>query len=209
MPEFPSYEEWKAPWEKNGTELDAEKARKLVYKQERQAAIDAQKHEDEKAALQGELDKAKTDLQEKASALTKLQDEQIEDAAERARVQQERFQEQMLEAIRGAKQEPAEQENKGATEADRLRAALKLGLSERQAARLQGSTYDELLEDGRALLEEIGLTPIESGVGYDVDGDMSGMPSRVPSRGGFRTDLGGSVGSQAFDPAKERDLIGR
>lgn len=207
--EFPKFEDWQAPWEKSDTDFDADAAKKAIYKLTRQAHIDAEKHQQELTTVRGELETekgAKADLQKKVN---EAEDAKITDAQERANAQLKRELAELKELITGGAAPEAGKEKEtpqGVTEADRLRVALELGLTEKQAGRLQGATLEELRTDGQAYAEDLGLEV--DPMGYDDgQGDPSGMPSRVPSRSGYRTDLGGGGGSRTFDPAKERDTL--
>ena len=52
-----------------------------------------------------------------------------------------------------------ERADKAETTVARLRAAIKHGLTEAQAARLSGTTPEEIMADGEAYAKEIGITP--------------------------------------------------
>lgn len=203
--EFPKLEDWQAPWEKAGTDFDAEQAKKAIYKLTRQAFIDAGKHEEELTTVRGELETEKTAKAELQKKVTEAEDAKITDDTQRALAQLQRTVAELAEG-RSTPEKEKTGEPQGTSDADRYRVALHLGLTEKQAARLQGSSYEELLEDGKELAADLGLEV--DAVGYDDgQGDPSGMPSRVPSRGTHRTDLGGASGSLTFDPAKERDSL--
>jgi hypothetical protein len=226
---FPTLEEWKAPWEKNGTEFDADTAKKLIYNMERNAATKAEEHRAKVEELQTEITTVKGDLETSKAKVNELEDAKITDAAERARVQTERELKEMRELLEKAiTPQPAGQqtgtEQTGVTEVDKLKAAMRYGLSEEDAARLVGTTKEELDADAKKLGVRLGtvLDDTDSfgddaygqggqGVRYDDGSEHGEMPSGVPARQGHRTNLGGAAAGRAkFDPAKEAGaLFGR
>lgn len=72
-------------------------------------------------------------------------------AASKSKTQLDRIEQQLAEATKRA--DRAEREGLVRRVAD------KLGISVRQAGRLQGGSYDELLADGREMMEDLGLKP--------------------------------------------------
>lgn len=217
MPKLPEkFEDWTPPWVANGTEFDADAAAKLIFNVKRELETTQETHASKVADLQGQLEAKDGELTQAQAKVNELSDAQIEDAEERRRVQEERRWERIEAALLGKKPEGGEQEGKGGvTESDRLRAALKHGLSEADAARLVGNTPEELLADAESFKKrlngESGDDPDAGGddVGYDGGSDNGEMPSGVPGRMGYRTNLGGSLGGRSFDPAKERDSMPR
>lgn len=228
---FPSFEDWTPPWVKNGTEFDADKAAKLIYNMERNAHTATAKHKTDLEDLQTKLTTAETKVTEAQSKVNELEDAKITDAQERANAQLKRElseQRQLLEKLINPESgQPAGQQQTGVTDADRELAGLRKGLTSEQAKRLQGTTMEELEADAARFATELGLAGAgderqdfledddllgrrghESG--YDGDSDNGEMPRGVPARQGFRTNLGGNVGSRGKpNPAKERDLIPR
>lgn len=215
-----TFEDWTPPWEKNGTEFDAETAAKMIYNLKREIETEGEKASAAKADLQARLDAANTALTEATGRVNALEDEKITDAAERQQVQFKRemegLRDEFKQMLLGSRAEAGSGEQpegsagtQGVTSEDRLRVALATGLTEQQAARLVGNTYEELLADGRSYARDMGIASGEDDLRYDDPSDDGEMPSGVPARQGFRTDLGGNSGRQSFDPAKERDLLGR
>jgi len=222
---FPTIEEWKAPWEKNGTEFDAETAKKLIYNMERNAHTAAEEHRTKVEGLQTQLTEAETKATEATNKVHELEDAQIKDAAERANKQLERKIEQLTELVtKGAQtQRESGTGEKPDLETAKLRAALKHGLSEDDAKRLVGATEDEILADAEAYAKRLGGGDRDEFVDdddlfgrrgdqsrYDDDSDNGEMPRGVPSRQGFRTNLSGnSGGGGRLNPEKERELLPR
>lgn len=129
---LPAYEDWKAPWESDGGEFNAEVAKKLIYnltsdRSERDLTI---------SSLRAEARDTKKQLDElQTSGLSDLEKAQKE-----------------LEALRAA---PPEDE---ATKLEnlRLRVALDKGLSGKQLRYLSGATEEELNTNADDILSDFG-----------------------------------------------------
>jgi hypothetical protein len=131
------FADWKAPWEKSGTEFDAEKARKYVYDLTR----DKETLTTEKAAV----------VQERDALKTKVEEAETKDLSEVERLKRE------LEKAKESKKE----DPKLALENARLKLALDHGLTVAQAKRLHGSTPEELEADVPELLETLGNKKVD------------------------------------------------
>lgn len=132
---FPNFEDWKAPWEADGEELDPDKVKKLVY--------NLKKSETEHKEQLGDKD---AKIQERDDALKAYRE--AEEAAKR---------EAETDAEKAAR-ERAETEKavaKQAAENELLKLRLETGLSEADAQRVVGSTFEEKLEDAKALAERL------------------------------------------------------
>ena len=129
-------EEYTAPWEKDGEELDAERAKKLLYNVLR-----------ERDNAQRELAAAKTSV----TTLTAELDQAKTAAAEGARDG-----ETQIQAVQRQLDELRTQTEKERTETTRENARLKvqaeMKLTDAQAKRLVGSSYDEMKADAEDLL---------------------------------------------------------
>lgn len=216
MPKLPAtFEDWTPPWVEKGTEFDADVAARLVYNLKREIEVEQEKANTAKADLQAKLDAAIKERDEKASKVNELEDEKITDERERERVQFKREMDELKQLLLGDRAKPEGQgqeqgqQGAGVTEADRLRAAMAAGLTEEDADRLRGDTLEELRSDAQKMAERLGIGPADDHLRYDGASDDGEMPSGVPARQGFRTDLGGNSGGQSFDPGKVRDILGR
>ncbi|MDQ3275342.1 MAG: hypothetical protein M3Q39_10030 [Actinomycetota bacterium] len=195
---FPARDKWQSPWEKNETEFDAETAATLIY--------NLSKEVDTKLTEAGEK------LTEAQGKITEFEEKDLTEV-ERLRKQVERLQAKPPEPV---------QKTEGPSETDRLRVAMRKGLSEEDADRLRGTTVEELEADATKLAERLGISAggdeggddgaggteyagFESANGFTT-GD-GGLPSNRPR---VRSDLGrGSTGGKGtFDPANEASLIG-
>ena len=152
MTKLPEYAEFKAPWEKDGREIDPEKAKKFVYSLLQQN----QTLEGKVSAVTGERD----DLQAK-----------VDEAARQGESETQRLQRELQET----KDKLAKA---GETDVEKLKleVALEKGLTATQAKRLVGTTKDELTADADDLVASFG----GSGKEGDEDGDKP--PSRQPRR---------------------------
>jgi len=135
---LPAFADWKRPWKEE--EFDADKAAKLIYNLHK----DKEELSEAKATLVTERDELKGKVQE-------FEDKDLSEV-ERLRKENERL-----------KEAPPKVATKGqgssddTLRADRLEIALEKGLTKAQAARLVGSTRDELEADADAYIEEHNL----------------------------------------------------
>lgn len=150
---FPSAEEWKAPWEEEGKDFDAELARTFAYNEKKRA------HDFEQANK--ELKKSAREAAEAVKALESAE-------AERARAGESAAEKAEREAA--ARVEEVEAKNKELSETVKtnhlLKVQLETGLTERQASRLSGDNLEDLLADAKVFMEEAGLS-----VNEDTDED--------------------------------------
>lgn len=127
---LPKFEDWKAPWEKQGEDFDPDKGRKFLYSllQREESALSAK----------DAADQARADLQAKLDEQTAAGGPQI--AALQAQVTE--LTTKLDQATTTA-----------ATEAEksklRYEVGLQLGLTPRQLAKLDGDTKEALLEDAQ------------------------------------------------------------
>lgn len=73
MPQFPAESEWQAPWEKNGTEFNADVARHLIYNLQKSEST----LESDLTAVRKELRQAKQEVDSTASASETLKEEAL------------------------------------------------------------------------------------------------------------------------------------
>lgn len=152
MTKLPEYAEYKAPWEKDGREIDPEKAKKFVYSLLQQN----QTLESKVVTVTGERDTLQSKVDEAAR----------EGESETQRLQRELEETKTKLADAG----------KDSVETIKLRVALEKGLTAVQAKRLVGTTEEELKADADEILESWG----GAGKADDEDGDKP--PSRQPRR---------------------------
>lgn len=133
MAKLPKFEDWKAPWEIRGEELDPEKVKRHLYNLER----DKETLTTEKAQAAQERDELKT----------KVDEFEMKDLDEVQKLQRK------IEQLEKAK--PTE-DPKAALKTARLELAVKHGLTLDEANRLQGETPEELAADVEALQALIG-----------------------------------------------------
>jgi uncharacterized protein YaiL (DUF2058 family) len=138
MPKLPEFKDWKAPWEKSGTEFSADVAKKFIYDLHK----DVEKGTEEISTLKTQ----NTELQTKVTEAEKASMTDAEKAAaERAELEKKL-------ATAGEKD----------LEVARLQLALKHGLTESQAKRLIGKTAEELAADAEVMIEDLGLKKDDS-----------------------------------------------
>jgi actin-related protein len=185
MPDLPKYEDWKAPWEEKGEELDAETAKKLIYNLSKDKE-NAAKKVAEKDTKIAELTTSNTELQ------SKVDEHETKNLSEVDRLKRENEQ-----LKKKAEDKPAGPEFD--LEKERLRIAVAKRLTESQAKRLVGETREELEADADAYMQEHGLSGTDDG-----GSNGSGRPGQRPvARGQFRTgnDDRGDAPDET-DPAK-------
>lgn len=130
--QLPKFEDWKAPWEAEGTEIDPAKAKKFAYGLLKDSIIFENKVE----TVTAERDELKTKVDEHESkTLTETQKLQKE-----------------IDKLK----EKSPNVEKLELEKARLELAIENGLTVKQAKRLQGSTKEELAADVAELLEDLG-----------------------------------------------------
>lgn len=143
MPDLPKFEDWKAPWETAGEEVDADKAKRLIYNAllgQQNAKGKAKESKEALTAAQTENEDLKTQLEAAGdSSLTPLQ------KAERE-----------IERLKTAATKPAPKDASSDAEirALKLEIGMEKGLSKADALRLVGTDRDELEEDADTFLAE-------------------------------------------------------
>lgn len=154
---FPKLEDWKAPWEKDGAEIDPDKAKGFVY------AIKKAAHEAE--------EKAKADIKERDEAL----DVYKKAEAEAARANETATEKQAREIA-----ELTEKLNKASNPRETLilEVALEKGLTKKQALRLVGNTKEELEADADEYLTDLGLKAEPDENEGDEDTDVTDISLR-------------------------------
>lgn len=132
---FPSFEDWKAPWEAEGKELDPDTVKRLVYNLKKSES----EHKEELGAKDEKIQERDDALKVYKEAEDKARREAETDAekAARERVESEK-------AVADAKREN-----------DLLRVQLKTGLTDTQIERLRGATYEELLADAEDFKKDL------------------------------------------------------
>lgn len=150
---FPDFENWNAPWEGEGKEFDAELAKKFAYNLKRS--------ENEAKEKLGSVD---TELEEYKAAIEKYK--KVEEDAKR---ENESEIESANRARDEAQQKLKEFEGSTARENLILKVRLEKGLTESQAKRISGDTFEELSADADEYLKDV--VPAEA-VDEDEDGDL-------------------------------------
>lgn len=148
MPKLPEFKDWKAPWEKTGTEFNADVAKKFIY--------DLHKDVEGKTEENSALKTQNTELQGKVDEAQRAN----ETEAQKADREKKELEAKLSEA-----------DGKD-LEITRLKLALEHGLTESQAKRLVGKTSEELTADAEALIEDLGLKKDES----NPDDQNGGQP---------------------------------
>lgn len=140
---LPKYEDWKAPWEEKGEELEPEAAKKLIYNLHKDKESAATKL----AEKDGKIAELTTENGELKSKVDTFETKDLDEAAKLKR-ENEQLKKQLEEKPAGPEFDP---------EKARLEIALEKGLTVAQAKRLIGSTKEELETDADAYIEEHGL----------------------------------------------------
>jgi hypothetical protein len=168
QPELPAkVDDWKAPWEvdKDGNDIPAD-----------DQDIDAPRLKKYLHGLLGDKQRLRTQVNELTEARTDLE-QQIADASDPKKIEELQKKVTELQAARDADKSGAGLENA------KLRVALRHGLTEKQAARLVGTTEEELEADAEELVAEFGTKQQEVDP-TDAEDDPDGPPEprRVPRR---------------------------
>lgn len=168
MPKLPEFKDWKAPWEKSGTEFAAEVARKFIYDLHK----DAEKQAEEISTLKTQ----NTELQTKVSDAEKANMTDAEKAA----------------AERADLEKKLADAGETSLEVTRLELALEHGLTKSQAKRLVGKTAEELTADAEDLVKDLGLTKEETVIEEEKSNGRQ-RPARLKNpllNGGDEADTG-------------------
>jgi hypothetical protein len=143
MPKLPEFKDWKAPWEKSGTEFSADVAKKFIY--------DLHKDVETRDETITGLKTSNSELQTKVDEAEKANMTDAEKAAaERADLEKK-----LAEA------------GETSLEVARLELALEHGLTKSQAKRLVGKTPEELKADAEELISDLGLKKDETNENND------------------------------------------
>lgn len=164
-----SFDDYKAPWEVEGEDVDPDKIKKHYYN----LLKDLERKDDQIEIVTGERDGLKS----------KVDEFETKDLSEVERLKREN------EQLKSKTPEGDDLENA------RLRLALRHGLTEKQANRLQGSTAEELEADVPDLLEEIGTAKKDKSEETD------------PPAGRFRTGNDHGNQSEDYNPDKYVDTF--
>lgn len=176
MAKLPPFDEWKRPWQEG--EFDAEKAAKLIYNLHK----DKETRSERIAELEGE----KTELE------GKVEEYETKDLSEIDRLKREN---EKLRTGEKPKEKPAGGSGDD-LRAERLEIALDKGLTKTQAARLVGTTREELEADADAYIEEHGLGGGDGGKGGQAP------PSQRPKA---KVKTGHKQGGDDPDPDEDLD----
>lgn len=140
MPKLPKFEEWQAPWVKNGTEFNAETAAKLIYDK----TLDLEKANDAHAEKLTQLTTENTGLKTKVNEFEKAGETAAEKTAREA-----------AEAATKAQEKAVADATKTTDlKIARLEVAVEKGLTADDMKRIVGSTKEELLADADAFIAE-------------------------------------------------------
>jgi hypothetical protein len=153
MSDFPKFEDWTPPWGKDEAEFDADKAKKRIYD------LLKDKHNTKERVATLENDELQTKV-------TEFEEKDLSEV-EKLRKENERLK-------NGDAPTKPKVQSTDDLRADRLEIALEKGLSKAQAARLVGTTREELEADAEAYIEEHGLRPA-SGDGEENNGGSGGQ----------------------------------
>lgn len=186
---LPKFEDWKAPWEREGKEdeFDAEKARKFIYNLE----ADKERLTAEKATVASERDTIKSER----DALQKAAD----DKAREGESEVDRIKREKAELEKKLTEKPTADP----VEILRLEVALDKGLTRVQAKRLLGSTKEEIEKDADELLESFKPASEPN----DDEEDDGAKVRRTPRR--QTNPLDPKPDAEPFDIDKAVDLIPR
>lgn len=175
---FPKYEDFKAPWEEADEEVDAEKAKKLVYNA-RKAEHDATEKAKARAAEVEERDAA-LEAYKEAEKAAKRENETDLEKIKRENAELEK------------QLEDAKKDKGPARETLLLEVALEKGLTKVQAKRLVGDTLEELLADADEYLKDVKPAGDEEESGEQEDEvNLNRQPKvkRTPGDPGGKTDV--------------------
>jgi polyhydroxyalkanoate synthesis regulator phasin len=184
---LPEFDDWKWPWDKG--EVDEEKAARLVYNARKAEETATEKLSAEKtkvSSLESELDDAKS-AQSGGDAATQ---QTIKDLRKK------------VSDLEGAEATARPEDVKQIAQ---LRAAVQLGLSERDSKRLVGDDFDEILADAKEFAREHGIE-IEGNEGEDDEGENDGEPSPLPPVQSPRSNLrSGFQGKNTEAPSNPKE----
>lgn len=195
MAKLPAYEAWTRPWADG--EFDEDRAAKLIYNALRKA---------EQAD-----DKLATKLSEKDDEIARLNSEVDDVKASKSGSDEETKEE--LKALRTQVRELTAKAGESRPEDQKtisqLKVALELGLPPKDAARLQGDSYEDILEDGKVFAQDHGIEL--PGSEDDEDGGQENPatpPSQRPVQN-LKTHLKGKQADykQQADPKKVDDAF--
>lgn len=176
---FPKFEDWQAPWEKSGTDFDAEKAKGLIYSLHKEAAEVKERHDVALTAVTEERDTLKA----------KVDEHETKDLSEVERLKREN---EKLKA------NPPKPDSGQSLEVARLELALEHGLTKAQARRLAGSTVEELTADAAEYAKELGIEGEKPSNGSG--GSKAPPPSRKPDAKNLRSGLDGGRDAENYTP---------
>ena len=154
MGKLPEFDDWKWPWDKG--EVDEEKAARLVYNARKAEETAAEKLSEQKtrvSELEGELGDARSAQSGDQAATEKTISELRKKVGE----------------LEGADPTARPEDTRQIAQ---LQVALELGLTARDAKRLVGDDYDEILADGKDFAKDHGIEiPGENSDDDDDEGD--------------------------------------
>lgn len=151
MPKLPEkIEDWTAPWEKEGVELDPTKIKKLTWDLLKDQEKNRAKLAEDRATIET-LTEERDDFKDKLEAASKTGGDATAKDAEIADLRKE-IREQGKKLTKVADYDDV------LLRAQRYEVALDKSLSKTIAHRLTGKTLDELAEDADTLIEELGLS---------------------------------------------------
>ncbi|MBC7593721.1 MAG: hypothetical protein H7288_07270 [Kineosporiaceae bacterium] len=159
MTNLPKLEDWNAPWEHEGEEIDPTKAKSFAY------------------SLKSKIQELEGRVTERDSALSTYKE--AEAAAAQAKLSDTERLETQLAELR-AKGEAGDTQLARAN--DLLQVRLDKGLTEAEVKRISGDTLEELLADADEFLK---LVPRKEGVEEEVEDEPN--PARRAPQAKFRT----------------------
>lgn len=180
---FPKFEDWQAPWERSGKELDPAKVKGLVYSLSKEVAEGKEKHEAALTSVTTERDTLKA----------KVEEHETKDLSEVDRLKREN------EKLKEQRQQVKDKPDAVNLDVVRLELALEHGLTKAQAKRLVGGSAEDLAADAKEYAKELGTKGAE--------GDAKPPSSSRSSAKNLRSGLGDDNDTDAMTPAAALELL--
>lgn len=212
---LPAYDDWTAPWERNGTDFDEGTAKRFIYNLLRGGTDDDGGDDSAQVAqLQAQVEALVKERDTAKARVTELEDAQATDEAAKAKLESERQNRELRELVEGLaaqiqggapagkkdddKGDKGDKGSDGPSNDDLMQVAFEFGLSPKQAKRLEGKDLKELRADAR---EMYGSEGDEGDGDLDDGGDdndfssESGFGKRGQRMGYYEGDGGGEMPS--------------
>lgn len=180
MGALPKFADWTPQWGSDDADLDVTKVKKLIYD------------------LLVKNEKTVAKLDEKDAEITELNGKVSEAVAAKAGTDDDAKQQikDLLDKVKGFEEAAKAPRPQDQRTIDQLNVALELGLPKADARRLQGDTYDDILEDGKQFAADHGIEL--AGDGDQATGDAAGGDGRSgPPTREVKANLGSGFERQA------------